>query len=65
MNAIWLAIAGFFKLILTAWMEWRKKEAEKKRLKMEAKNEMKEALESKDPQRVTDAFDKVRRAKNK
>lgn len=65
LSTLSVALGGLFKIIIGYWLYWREKEATKKKLKKEALAEMKEGLRRHDPQMITDAFDKARRAKRR
>ena len=58
----WLAvIAAFFKIVLAWWMEKKERDANRKRIFKEAKNQLKKGLRSRDTSEVFDAWDRVNR----
>ncbi len=62
-STIWTFLAGIVKIIIGYWLYWRESEAEKKQMKKESLQKMKEGLKQRNPQMITDAFAKVKRTK--
>jgi len=59
-----LAIIGnTFKLLMLILGKWAERDAEKKKLKGEAANEVKAGLKDRDPNRINAGFDKLRRVR--
>jgi len=54
-------IGSALKLLMLIFGKWAERDAEKKKLKQEAANEVKAGLKDRDPNRINAGFDKLRR----